>query len=147
MKYKITVTSIKHSVSGTWKLPGSWIPFTGMAAEYTVCIFLPPKNQFLWLNAFVFHHVFPSQFCDSVLGNLDSICGIFIRFMKVSDTKPGGSGEWFSSRKNKTGKDFLCLLIFSWALVFRSQYLALEAILKFITHKGSFWHICLTILK
>lgn len=78
-----------------------------VAVEYTLCIFFPQESVSV-------------IDCICVYMNLLSISGIFIRLMKVRDIKLGGLGEWFSGRNSKTGRDFLCLLIFSWAWVFRS---------------------------
>lgn len=74
--------------------------------------------------------------------NLVSISGIFMKLMKVRDIELGGLVEWFSGRKSKTGKDFLCLLIFSWARIFRSRYFALEVIPELVTHRKLFWFMC-----
>lgn len=109
------------------KLPGSWIPFAGVR-EFALCIFSSRISSCDWLHL---RHM-----------NLVSISGIFMKLMKVRDIELGGLVEWFSGRKSKTRKDFLCLLIFSWARIFRSRYFALEVIPELVTHRKLFWFMC-----
>lgn len=78
-----------------------------VAVEYTSCSSPTPRIGF----------------CDSLrlcYMTLVSISGILVRLMEVNGIKLGGLGERFSGRNSKTGKVFLWLLIFSWALIFGS---------------------------